>query len=208
MTSPRDTYVRAALEAEVSSLRNTSSGRACSAFRAAAAVGVSSAPALSPTKRLRTLSSAQRWTRACPNVRPADTSGAAYITVRRRHESCQKASHGVSLPAHPPSPHSRLIHLPEGLPRKRSTRCGLRRSLSAPTPRWRGGFATVTSSYPSASASSSGISPGRCQATQNSTAGPGLGAGFGTRRGIGSSFGCGTTWARPSPSARAASIPV
>ena len=39
MTSPRDAYVRAALEAELSSLRNTSSGRACAAFRAAAAVG-------------------------------------------------------------------------------------------------------------------------------------------------------------------------
>jgi len=39
MTSPRNAYVRAALEAEVSSLRNTSSGRACAAFRAAAAIG-------------------------------------------------------------------------------------------------------------------------------------------------------------------------
>ena len=39
MTPPRDAYVRAALDVETSSLRNTSSGRACAAFRAAAAIG-------------------------------------------------------------------------------------------------------------------------------------------------------------------------
>jgi len=39
MKSPRDAYVRAALDAEISSLRATSSGRACAAFRAAAAIG-------------------------------------------------------------------------------------------------------------------------------------------------------------------------
>ena len=39
MTSPRDAYVRAALDAEITSLRTTSSGRACAAFRAAAAIG-------------------------------------------------------------------------------------------------------------------------------------------------------------------------
>jgi len=39
MTSPQDAYVRAALDAEITSLRTTSSGRACAAFRAAAAIG-------------------------------------------------------------------------------------------------------------------------------------------------------------------------
>ncbi|MFH1688883.1 MAG: YfjI family protein, partial [Candidatus Eisenbacteria bacterium] len=39
MTWTRDAYVRAALDAELGSLRNTSSGRACAAFRAAAAIG-------------------------------------------------------------------------------------------------------------------------------------------------------------------------
>jgi len=39
MTRIRDAYVHAALDAELGSLRNTSSGRACAAFRAAAAIG-------------------------------------------------------------------------------------------------------------------------------------------------------------------------